>query len=150
MIKPLYIYFSQPPPSSSRPPVTGYKIIYNTTGSALITQTSETNFVINGVMPGVYFFTVLAVNVLGDGKEDRMSIVGRLDHVCYTTSQNTSSYSYIPAYFLLMNTHTHIDICIYTTCLFLESSVTSCVCICSILVARIQLLYTLNLCPHCY
>ena len=69
------LYTSQPPHPSTRPPVTGYKIYHNTTGSAMLNFTCETQFIIEGVMPGVYFFTVLAVNVLGDGKEKSTSIM---------------------------------------------------------------------------
>ena len=39
-------------------------------------ETSDTTYVIRGVETGVYFFTVLAVNVLGDGREDNISIAG--------------------------------------------------------------------------
>ena len=38
--------------------------------------TNDTKFVMEGIPPGVYFFTVLAVNVLGDGEEKNTSIVG--------------------------------------------------------------------------
>ena len=69
--------FSQPPPPSSRPPVTGYKIFHNITGSAVVIQTSDRTFIIEGVLPGVYFFTVLAVNTLGNGKEETIFIVGK-------------------------------------------------------------------------
>ena len=66
---------SQPPPPSSRPPVTGYKISHNITGSAVtLNQTNDTNFTAEGVAPGVYFFAVLAVNTFGDGNT---SITGK-------------------------------------------------------------------------
>ena len=61
--------FSQPPPSSSRPPVTGYRISHNITGNNTVNQTSKTDFMFEGVVPGVYFFSVVAVNVLGEGSE---------------------------------------------------------------------------------
>ena len=61
--------FSQPPPPSSRPPVTGYKISHNTTGSVMVDKTSDTNFTFGSLEPGVYLFSVWAVNLLGDGKE---------------------------------------------------------------------------------
>ena len=70
------LYNSQPPPPSSRPPVTGYQISHNITGSVMVIFTSETKLVIGDVPPGVYFFTVCAVNVLGDGKKQNMSISG--------------------------------------------------------------------------
>ena len=38
--------------------------------------TNETKFAMEGVAPGVYFFTVLAMNALGDGKERNTSIMG--------------------------------------------------------------------------
>ena len=62
-------FFSQPPPPSTRPPVTGYKILHSTTGSVMITQTTDTKFIFESLNPGVYFFSVLATNILGDGME---------------------------------------------------------------------------------
>ena len=47
----------------------GYKISLNTTGSVTIKQTTDTNFIFDSLNPGVYFFFVLAVNLLGDGVE---------------------------------------------------------------------------------
>ena len=79
------LYISQPPPASSRPPVTGYKISHNITGSVMVIFTSETKFVIENVAPGVYFFTVIAVNVLGNGKEESMLVMGGWDKHCCTT-----------------------------------------------------------------
>ena len=38
--------------------------------------TNDTKFVMESITPGVYFFTVLAVNVLGDGEGLNTSIVG--------------------------------------------------------------------------
>ena len=67
--------FSQPPTPSSRPPVTGYRISHNTTGSVLVNQTTCTTFVIENAGPGVYVFTVLAVNILGDGEEESTVII---------------------------------------------------------------------------
>ena len=61
--------FSQPPPLSTRPPVTGCKILQNITGSVVVNETNDTNLAFERVVPGVYLFTVLAVNVLGDGDE---------------------------------------------------------------------------------
>ena len=37
-------------------------------------QTNYTTFVVEGVSPGTYFFTVLAVNVMGDGKEEIVDV----------------------------------------------------------------------------
>ena len=47
-----------------------YKIFHNTTGSVLLNQTNYTTFVLEHVTPGAYLFTVLAVNILGDGVEE--------------------------------------------------------------------------------
>ena len=69
-------YFPQPPSPSSRPPVTGYKISHNITGSVTVNQTNDTNFTAVGVAPGVYFFAVLAVNTFGNGKENTTFITG--------------------------------------------------------------------------
>ena len=66
--------FFQLPPPSSRPPVTGYKISHNTTGSVVVNQTTDTNFVIENFEPGVYLFVVLATNILGDGVENRIVV----------------------------------------------------------------------------
>ena len=52
----------------------------------MVNFTSDTKFVIEGVAPGVHFFTVLAVNVFGEGKEDSIYIMGEFNQVCYTTS----------------------------------------------------------------
>ena len=61
--------FSQPPSPSSRSPVIGLKISHKITGSVMTSETTDSNFVIDSLFPRVYLFTVLAVNVLGDGKE---------------------------------------------------------------------------------
>ena len=68
----------QPPPSSSRPPVTGYKITHNTTGSVLVNQTSYALFPFVGVAPGVYLVSVQAVNALGDEKAETLTVFGIL------------------------------------------------------------------------
>ena len=47
------------PPPSSIPPVAGYKISHNTTGSVLVNQTNYITFVVESGAPGVYLFTVL-------------------------------------------------------------------------------------------
>ena len=58
--------FSQPPPPSSRPPVIEYKIFRNNTGKLIPVMTSDPRYDIEYTTPGVYQFTVLAYNVLGD------------------------------------------------------------------------------------
>ena len=65
---------SKPPSPLSRPPVIGYNISHNTTGSIVFYQTNCTILVIDDVVPGVYLFTVLAVNVLGDGKATSITL----------------------------------------------------------------------------
>ena len=70
------LILSQPLPPSSRPPVTGYKISHDTTGSVMVEQTNDTNFTVEGVTPGVYSFAVLAVNSCRKGKENIGSITG--------------------------------------------------------------------------
>ena len=66
--------FSQPPPLSSRPPVTGYVVSHNTTGSVLTNLTHETKFTLEGVRVGVYSFTVQAFNILGVGATEAVSV----------------------------------------------------------------------------
>ena len=68
--------FSQPPPPSSRPPVTGYRISHNITGGVTVNQTTHTEFFYNNIYTGIYEFAVLAVNSLGDGKEESTIISG--------------------------------------------------------------------------
>ena len=73
---PIYeLVLSQSPPSS-RPPVTGYNISHNITGSVMVDFTNDTNFSVEDVDPGAYFFTVHAVNTFGRGKENTSSITG--------------------------------------------------------------------------
>ena len=72
----ILLYISQPPLPSTRPPVLGYKVSYNITGSVMVNLTSDNNFTIGGVTPGVYLFTVLAFNILGDGSESSITVVG--------------------------------------------------------------------------
>ena len=64
--------------------MTGYPISHSTTGSVMVYFTNDTKFVMEGVAPEVYTFTVHAVNVLGEGKGNQLSIVGGLDEVCCT------------------------------------------------------------------
>ena len=78
----------QPPASSSRPPVTGYKITHNTTGSVLVNKTSDTLFPFVGVAPGVYLFSVQAVNALGDGKAESLTVFGKLLLLIYANNRN--------------------------------------------------------------
>ena len=68
---------SQPPPPSSRPPVTGYKISINATGIMLVNYTNVTNFTIKHVGPGTYLFSVLAVNSLGEGETSNIFATGQ-------------------------------------------------------------------------
>ena len=70
------LVLSQPPPPSSRPPVIGYKVSHDTTGRVMEEHTNDTNFTVEGVTPGVYFFAVLAVNSLGKGEENNHSFTG--------------------------------------------------------------------------
>ena len=76
---PKLVNFSlQPPLTNPRPPVKEYKISHNTTGSVLVNQTNYTTFVLENVTPGAYLFTVLAVNILGDGQgESTVITVGK-------------------------------------------------------------------------
>ena len=59
-----------------------YKISYNATGGVLETKTSETAFALDGVAPGVYIFTVLAINIIGDGEKDNITVTGLLVNIC--------------------------------------------------------------------
>ena len=67
---------SQSPPPSSRPPVIEHKIFHNDTGSIVETTTNDTKYIVEYMAPGVYLFTVLAYNVLGDGKESSIAVTG--------------------------------------------------------------------------
>ena len=66
----------QDPPSSSTPPVTGYNITHNITGSVGFDWINETILILDDVAGGEYIFVVVAVNALGDGKENNCSITG--------------------------------------------------------------------------
>ena len=101
------LHISQPPPPSSRPPVTGYKISHNTSGSITLSFTSVPKFVIKGVAPGVYFFIVLAVNALGDGKEESMSIMGEINIVVQRRSGFSFLYTCIHIY--IHTAHTYVQ-----------------------------------------
>ena len=75
----LFIYIQtlfQPPPQSSRPEVIKYQILHNITGSLMVNTTNETTYVINGVKGGVYLFTIVAVNTLGNGKGATITATG--------------------------------------------------------------------------
>ena len=52
----------------------GYKIFHNITGSVLVNQTNYTTFVFENVTPGTYLFTVLAINIVGDGAYENVII----------------------------------------------------------------------------
>ena len=75
----LYTHYntSQPPPPSSRPPVTGYKIFHNVTGVMTVNSTNDTKFTIDHKGPGTYSLSVLAVNTLGDGEESTILTTGQ-------------------------------------------------------------------------
>ena len=73
----LSFLFFQPPPPSSRPPVTEYEIRHNTTGNNLtVTMTEDTEYIVEYTIPGVYLFIVLARNVLGDGNGTSILLTG--------------------------------------------------------------------------
>ena len=66
--------FSQPPSPSSRPPVTGYIVLHNITGSIQANLTNETEFTLEGIAKGIYIVTVQAVNILGVGVAETVII----------------------------------------------------------------------------
>ena len=96
LLKPLIVIImslyntSQPPPTSSRPAVTGYKISHNVTGVITVNSTNETKFTIDHKDPGTYSFSVLAVNTLGDGEESTILTTGQ----CELNSINNISIFY--------------------------------------------------------
>ena len=71
-----HLILSQDPPPSSRPPVTGYNVSHNITGSVVFIWTNETIFIIDDFAPGAYLIAVVAVNALGEGKQNNCSITG--------------------------------------------------------------------------
>ena len=71
----MYVYV-QPPPPTSRPPVEGYWIAHNTTGQVTMNQTRDSEFFVGNLPPGIYFFTLWAINLLGDGEAS--NITGKL------------------------------------------------------------------------
>ena len=68
--------FPQPPPPPSRPPVIEYKIFYNITGNLIVAMTNDTEYIVQYYTPGVYVFTVLGYNVLGDGSGSTIVVTG--------------------------------------------------------------------------
>ena len=66
----------QDPPPSSTPPVIGYNISHNITGSVKLIWTNGTVFIFDDVAPGEYHFAIVAVNALGEGKQNNCSIAG--------------------------------------------------------------------------
>ena len=70
------LLFSQPPPPSSRPPVIEYKIFHNSTGKFMPAMTSDPRYDVEYASPGVYQFTVLACNILGDGNGSTIFVTG--------------------------------------------------------------------------
>ena len=71
-----HLILSQGSPPSSVPPVTGYNISHNITGSVAFIWTNETIFIFDDVAPGEYFVAIVAVNALGKGKQNNCSITG--------------------------------------------------------------------------
>ena len=70
------LFSFQPPPLSSRPPVMGYSVTHNTTGSMLVNKTVDNEFIVKDVDPGVYLLSLLAFNELGNGKMDTITVTG--------------------------------------------------------------------------
>ena len=68
--------FVQPLSLTSRPPVKEYGIAHNTTGQVTLNQTRESEFFVGNLPPGIYLFTLWAINLLGDGETS--NITGRL------------------------------------------------------------------------
>ena len=57
--------------------MTGYKISHNATGVVLVNSTNDTNFTIEHLSPGTYFFSVSAVNTLGEGEKSTILAKGQ-------------------------------------------------------------------------
>ena len=89
----------------------GYKISHNTTGSVLVNQTNYTAFVVESATPGMYLFTVLAVNTMGDGTHENVIIKLAGCQECLISCVNTvglkyKQYFYCTAYYqCAYNTH---------------------------------------------
>ena len=66
----------QPPHQSTRPPVIGYSVLHNASGTLEMNVTNSTNFVIKIISPKVIIFKVSAMNILGNGREN--SIISEL------------------------------------------------------------------------
>ena len=71
----------QPPPQSSRPPVIGYSVLHNASGTLEINAKNSTNFFMTIIPPKVIIFRVSAINVLGNGSEN--SIISELIFLFY-------------------------------------------------------------------
>ena len=76
----------QPPPQSSRPPVTGYSISHNTTGSMHVNKTKIKAFTVEDVYQGVYCFSIWASNVVGDGEVTSTGMHGFIFTILHYTS----------------------------------------------------------------
>ena len=63
----------QSPPSSSIPPVSGYSVSHNTTGTIEMNFTNSTNFVIKIMPPKVIVVSVSAMNIVGNGRENSVT-----------------------------------------------------------------------------
>ena len=82
------LLFSQPPPPSSRPPVIECKILHNSTGILTLAITNDTSYIVEYTSPGVYQFSVLAYNILGDGNGSTIFVTGYREskHYLYNVS----------------------------------------------------------------
>ena len=63
----------QPPPSSTRPHVIGYNVSHNASGTVQMYSTNDTDFVLDSSSPSLFVLAVVAVNVLGTGKESAIT-----------------------------------------------------------------------------
>ena len=70
------LLLSQDPPPSSTPPLNGYNISHNITGSVKSIWTNETIFVLDDAAPGAHLFAIVAMNAVGEGKQNNCSIAG--------------------------------------------------------------------------
>ena len=79
----MHLLFSQPPPPSPRPPVIEYKVLHNNTGNFIEATTNNTEYILEYTSPGVYQFTVLAYNNLGDRNGTTIVVkVSKLSLLC--------------------------------------------------------------------
>ena len=71
----------QPPPQSTRPPVIGYRVLHNASGTLEMNVTNNANFSIKIIPPKAIIFRVSAMNILGNGREN--SIISELIFIFY-------------------------------------------------------------------